>query len=145
MSDALVSLGLVVGGIIISYTNWFWLDPVLSIAIAVTILIGTWSLLKDSIRLSLDGVPKEIDIEEIKKAAGKVKGVEEIHHIHVWAMSTTENAMTGHVVIKNTSGKKYMNAIKEQIRHQLEHMNIQHITLKLNLLMIIAKFKNEIR
>jgi cobalt-zinc-cadmium efflux system protein len=130
MSDALVSLGLLFGGIIIFYTNWFWLDPVLSILIAIIILAGTWGLLKDSLRLSLDGVPKDIDLEEIKRAAYKVNGVDEIHHIHVWAMSTTENAMTGHIVIENHISMERINEIKEQIRHELKHMNIQHITLE---------------
>src|SRR5437763_3204498 len=88
MADAMVSAGLVVGGIIISFTHWFWLDPVLSIIIAIVILVSTWSLLKESLRLSLDGVPKDIDLEEIKKEAFKVEGIQNIHHIHVWALST---------------------------------------------------------
>src|SRR4029077_16977509 len=64
MSDALVSAALVVGGIVISFTQWYWLDPVLGIMVAIVILVSTWNLLKDSLRLSLDGVPKEINIEE---------------------------------------------------------------------------------
>lgn len=130
MSDAFVSAGLVVGGVIIFYTNWFWLDPVLSIVIAIIILFGTWSLLKDSLRLSLDGVPKDIHLEKIKKEAVKIQGIKDIHHIHVWAMSTTENAMTGHLVVEGSADKNQIKAINNKFKHELLHMNIQHVTLE---------------
>lgn len=127
MSDAVVSAGIVVGGIVISYTGWYWMDPVLSIAIVLIIVAGTWSLLKESLRLSLDGVPKDIDLEQIKKAAMKLDGVEDIHHIHVWAMSTTENAMTAHMVITKPEKEE---KIKSAFRHSMEHLNIQHLTIE---------------
>ncbi|MEJ7683146.1 MAG: cation diffusion facilitator family transporter [Segetibacter sp.] len=130
MSDAMVSAGLVIGGIIISYTNWFWLDPVLSIIIAAVILLSTWSLLQDSLRLSLDGVPKDIDLEQIKKEAFKIEGIKNIHHIHVWAISTNENAMTGHVVVDTYVNKNQVSAIKDNLKHRLQHMNIQHMTIE---------------
>ncbi len=130
MMDALVSAGIVVAGIIISYTNWYWLDPVVSIIIALIILFGTWSLLKDSLRLSLDGVPKDIDLEQIKAESLKVNGIKDIHHIHVWAMSTTENAMTGHLVLNNNLNKHQVTLIKDAVKHELQHLNIQHITLE---------------
>ena len=99
MSDAIVSLGLVAGGIVIFYTNWFWIDSALSILIAIVILFSTWRLLRSSLRLSLDGVPENIHIDDIKATAMKVKGVKDLHHIHIWAISTTENAMTAHLVL----------------------------------------------
>lgn len=130
MSDAVVSAGIVVSGIVIFYTHWYWLDPVLSIAIAITILLGTWSLLKESLRLSLDGVPKDINLEEIKNASRNVEGVQNIHHVHVWAMSTTENAMTGHIVLNRNTDTKTTGIIKDKIKHALQHLNIQHVTLE---------------
>ena len=130
MSDALVSAGLVVGGIIISYTHWFWLDPALSIVIAIVILIATWSLLIDSLRLSLDAVPEDIDIEEIKKEALKINGVKGIHHIHDWAISTTENAMTGHIVVESAADKQAIKLINDQLKHELLHLNIHHATIE---------------
>jgi len=90
LSDAVVSAALVVGGIVISYTNWYWLDPALGILVGVVILYSTWGLLKDSLRLSMDGVPAGIDLNKISEEALKIKGVHAVHHIHVWAMSTTE-------------------------------------------------------
>ena len=130
MADAMVSAGLVVGGIIISFTHWFWLDPVLSIIIAIVILVSTWSLLKESLRLSLDGVPKDIDLEEIKKEAFKVEGIQNIHHIHVWALSTNENALTCHVVVDADINKNQVKAIKDYLKHRFQHMNIQHMTIE---------------
>lgn len=128
MSDALVSAAMVIGGIMIAFTHWFWLDPVLGITVAIVILVGTWRLLQDSLRLSLDGVPRDINLEEVKQAALKVKGVKDVHHVHVWAMSTTENAMTAHFILENGVTAEKEKEIKHELRHQMEHMNINHLT-----------------
>jgi len=130
MSDAVVSLGLVIGGIIISYTHWFWIDSVLSVIIAVVILLSTWSLLKDSLRLSLDGVPENIYLTELKAMALKIDGIKDFHHIHVWAISTTENALTAHIVLQQNISLEQEQQIKNELKHQFEHKNIHHITLE---------------
>jgi cobalt-zinc-cadmium efflux system protein len=96
----------------------------------VVILIGTWGLLKESLKLSLDGVPKDIDIQKIKNKAEKIEGIKNLHHIHVWAMSTTENALTAHLVIDKSKAPDQITAIKNELKHTLQHMNIQHITLE---------------
>ena len=97
MSDALVSVGVVAGGILITYTGWYWVDPAIGLIIMVVILVGTWSLLTESFRLSVDAVPPDINIQEIKDIITSQKNIVEAHHIHVWALSTTENALTAHV------------------------------------------------
>ena len=130
MSDALVSLALVIGGIIILYTNFYWIDAVLSIIVAITILFSTWNLLKDSLRLSLDGVPVEMNLQQVKDAAKKIDGVLDIHHIHLWGMSTTENALTAHIIIDENKSLTDSERIKHKLKHELEHLNIQHITLE---------------
>lgn len=130
MADAAVSAGIVVGGIVIIYTKWFWLDPVISIVIAIVILSSTTSLLKDSLRLSLDGVPKDIDLEEIKKEALSIAGVRGVHHVHIWALSTSENAMTGHLVLDPKLANKEVKTIKDELKHRLQHLNIQHHTIE---------------
>ena len=130
MSDAVVSLGLVIGGIVISYTSWYWLDPLLSIVVAGIILIGTVSLLKESLRLSLDGVPKGIKLDSIKNAALKIRGIKDIHHVHVWAISTTENAMTAHVVLNEETNNEQEQSIKNILRHEMEHQQITHLTIE---------------
>lgn len=130
MSDAFVSAGIVLGGIIIFYTNWFWIDNILSIVIALIILLSTWKLLKESLRLSLDGVPENIRMDDIKAMALNVNGVMNIHHIHIWAISSTENAMTAHLVLTKNVTQDQEQKIKHILKHELEHKNIQHITLE---------------
>jgi cobalt-zinc-cadmium efflux system protein len=130
ISDAVVSAALVVGGIIIVYTNWYWIDPLLGILVAVVIVFTTWGLLRDSLRLSLDAVPQSIDLRAVQKKKKKISGVQDFHHIHIWALSTTENALTGHVVLKREIGIEAQEKIKNDIKHELLHFNIQHVTLE---------------
>ena len=130
LSDALVSAALVIGGIIILYTNWYWVDPVMGILVAVVIVVSTWNMLRDSLRLSLDAVPQGIDLRKVKAAIEKIPGVADFHHIHIWALSTTENALTGHVVLNKEIAIAGQEKIKQEIKHQLLHMNIRHVTLE---------------
>ena len=130
ISDAAVSAALVIGGIIIIYTKWYWIDPLLGILVAVMIVFSTWGLLRDSLRLSLDAVPQGIDLRAVQAAIEKIAGVRDFHHIHIWALSTTENALTGHVVLKREIGMEEQEKIKKEIKHLLLHLNIQHVTLE---------------
>ena len=98
VADAVVSLGVVLSALAVLYTGWQWIDPLVSIAIAVVIVVGTWSLLKDSINLALDAVPSTIDRPAIETYLEALPGVSEIHDLHIWAMSTTEVALTVHLV-----------------------------------------------
>lgn len=127
--DAIVSFGVVISGIIIYFTNFYWIDSVVSLIIAIVILKGTWSLLKDSLRLEMDGVPKEMDLDKIKASLLKAKGVIDVHHMHVWALSTTENALTAHIVIDPEFVSSFDN-IKHDLRHRLEHLDIIHSTFE---------------
>lgn len=129
-SDAVVSVGLVVGGIIIYYTHLYWIDPVLSLIVCSVIIVSTWRLLTDSLRLSLDGVPDDISIDDIKTTALNVPGIDNIHHIHVWAISTVENALTAHILISGQMNYEQEENIKSEFRHQLLHKKIQHVTLE---------------
>ena len=130
MSDALVSMGLVFGGIIMYYTGLYWIDPLLSIIICIVILASTWSLLKDSLKLSLDGVPEGIKMEEVTTKVKQIKGVLDFHHVHIWAISTTENALTGHLVVSSNTSNDTINTIKHELKHQLEHLEIHHVTIE---------------
>lgn len=127
--DAIVSFGVVVSGLIIYFTNLYWIDSVVSLIIAIVILRGTWSLLKDSLRLEMDGVPKKMDLEKIKSELLKGKGVVDVHHMHVWALSTTENALTAHIVIDPAFLPTFDN-LKKDLRHRLEHLDISHSTFE---------------
>jgi cobalt-zinc-cadmium efflux system protein len=131
ISDAIVSAGLVIGGIIIYYTGLYRIDSLLSIVIAVVILLSTWHLLKASLRLSLDGVPEGIDLTKVKNNVSKINGVRDFHHIHIWAISTTENALTGHIVVEKNIDMNSIEKIKHNVKHELEHLNINHATLEI--------------
>jgi len=126
-ADTLVSVGVLVSGIVISYTGWYVIDPIIGIAVAVVILISTWNLLHESVRLSLDGVPISINSEDIKEIISEIPEVISIHHLHIWAISTTENAMTAHIVIPNLDE---MEALKTRIKNRLQEAGITHITLE---------------
>ncbi len=129
-ADALVSLGVVIAGIVINYTGWVWLDPVIGLVVAAVILGSTWQLLNDSLRLSLDGVPSDIDLDDVLTDLRSVTGVQNVHHVHVWAMSTSENALTAHLVLAPDLTDEQVSALKHDARHRLEHRNISHATLE---------------
>jgi cobalt-zinc-cadmium efflux system protein len=127
--DAVVSFGVVISGIIIYFTGLYWIDSVVSLIIAIVILKGTWSLLIASLRLEMDGVPREMDLKKIKAELLKGKGVVDIHHMHVWALSTTDNALTAHVVIDPAHVSSF-DSIKLDLRHRLAHLDISHSTFE---------------
>lgn len=126
-ADTLVSVGVLVSGIVISYTGWYVLDPIIGITVAVVILVSTWNLLHESVRLSLDGVPVSINSADIKEIISEIPEVISIHHLHIWAISTTENAMTAHIVIPNLNE---MEALKTRIKNKLQEAGISHVTLE---------------
>jgi cobalt-zinc-cadmium efflux system protein len=128
MTDALVSLGVVVSGLVVLATGWLWLDPAVSVTIALVIVVGTWSLLRDSINLALDAVPANIDRTAIQSYLLGLPGVSEVHDLHIWAMSTTEVAMTAHLV---RPGAGLDDQLLMQACHELAHrFGIGHATLQ---------------
>lgn len=126
-ADALVSVGVLVSGLVISWTGWVIVDPIVGLVVAAVIVASVWSLTRDSLRLSLDGVPEGIRIDEVERAMVAVAGVEAVHHIHVWAISTTENALTAHVVLADLL---HMETVKQQLKARLEESGIHHATLE---------------
>jgi cobalt-zinc-cadmium efflux system protein len=131
LADAMVSVGVVIGGIVIAYTGWYWLDPAIGLAIMVIILISTWSLLTDSFKMSVDAVPAGIDLEEITRVILSVKHIVNVHHIHIWPLSTTENALTAHIIIDHSLPFDEKLKVIQQLKHELMHHNIHHSTIEL--------------
>lgn len=130
LADAVVSVAVVAAGIVIVYTHWYWLDTAVSLVVLAIILISTWSLLTDSLRLSLDAVPRNVDADEVQQAMEGVPGVQSVSHIHIWAMSTTENALTAHVLLSKNGADQF--AIVAAIRHELKHHKVQHATIEVD-------------
>jgi len=98
MADAAVSIGVVISGAAILVTGWSMIDPLVSMVIVVVILLGTWGLLKDSVGLAMDGVPSAVALDTLRDELCALPGVREVHHLHVWGLSTTESALTAHLV-----------------------------------------------
>lgn len=126
-ADALVSVGVVVSGIIIHFTGWYIIDPIIGICIAIVIGLSTKSLLRESMRMSLDAVPEGIDYEKVKTAIAGIDGVRNVHHLHIWPLSTTITAMTTHVIIDNPA---MMDKVINDIRMKMQQMGIGHSTIE---------------
>jgi len=127
-ADALVSLGVVIAGAMFVWTGWTWLDPAISLMIAVVILVGTWDILRQSLHLSLDGVPASVELSSVKSYLSALPAVSEVHDLHVWAMSTSEIAMTVHLVVcDGHPGDEFLHRVAEELRHDfaIEHATIQ--------------------
>ncbi|PTN04469.1 cobalt-zinc-cadmium efflux system protein [Mangrovibacterium marinum] len=127
-ADAGVSLGVVVAGLLINLTGKQWIDPVTSFLIIAVIVWGTWRLFTDSVDLALDAVPKHINLEKVREFLLAQKGVENIHDLHIWAMSTTKVALTAHLIIPEGINDNFIG----DLQHELEHeFGINHTTLQI--------------
>ncbi len=127
-ADAAVSLAVVIGAGVIALTSLYWIDPALSLLIAAVIVIGTWSLLRDSVDLALDAAPKGMDVEAVRAWLLARPGVTEVHDLHIWAMSTTETALTAHVTRPlNDDGDAFLHATSEGLAAKF---SIGHATLQ---------------
>ncbi len=131
MADTIVSLGVIVSGLLIVWTGWNIIDPIIGVIIAIIIIISTWNLLKESLRLTLDAVPEMINLNKISQCMQTCSGVLSIHHLHVWALSTTEIALTAHIVLEGVPDINAQEQIKNDIKQRLYHEGIKHITLEM--------------
>ncbi len=128
MADALIAVGVVIAGIIILFTGWVWLDPVIGLLIVGVILFGTWGLLRDSVRLILDAIPHHIDQPGVEDFLHGIEGVQAIHDLHIWGLSTKEIALTAHLVMPV---KQLSDADFKTINATLKNkFRIDHVTLQ---------------
>jgi len=128
-ADALVSLGVVIGGVLYLWQGWAWLDPVLGLLIAVLIVAGTWGLLRQSLHLLFDGVPEHIDLHAVHAWLGEQPGVAQVEDLHVWAMSTTQVALTAHLVMPaGHPGDAFLRTAAQELQRRF---GIGHVTLQI--------------
>jgi cobalt-zinc-cadmium efflux system protein len=128
LADAAVSLGVVVTGALLLYTGWAWLDPVASLLISAVVLYGTWKLLREALDLALDAVPEGVDVEQVRTYLASLPDVREVHDLHIWAMSTTETALTAHLVMPQTACSPAI--IGDAVRELDTKFRIHHATLQ---------------
>ena len=127
-ADALVSAGVVVAGGLALAFGWLWLDPVVSLLIAAVIVVGTWSLFRQSLHLLFDGVPDEVDLHAVQALLEGLPGVARVHDLHIWAMGTSEIAMTAHLVMpEGHADDAFLQRATEQLHDRFE---IEHVTLQ---------------
>jgi len=127
-ADAGVSLGVVLAGFAIIYTGWAWLDPLVSLVIVAVIFIGTWGLLRDSVNLALDAVPEGVNIKDVQSYLNDLPKCVEVHDLHIWGMSTTETALTAHLVMNNPVCDDALLARTAKDLH--DKFGIEHATLQ---------------
>ncbi|WP_338868771.1 cation diffusion facilitator family transporter [Myxococcus stipitatus] len=128
-ADAGVSLAVVLAGALIYFTGWLWMDPVVTLLIAALIFFSTWGLLKDSVNLALHAVPENIDMTAVRERLSKAPGVAQVHDLHVWAMSTTEAALTAHLVVRDAQvNDQLVSQLKKRLH---DEFGIHHVTLQL--------------
>ncbi|MDL2409807.1 cation diffusion facilitator family transporter [Rhizobium calliandrae] len=128
-ADALVSLGVVGGGLIILVTGWAWVDPLMTLVISIVIVRGTWSLLTGAVSMSLGAVPPNVDLMRLRAFLHELPGVADVHDLHVWSLSTTETAMTCHLVLPDGHpGDAFIERVADEIRNRFE---IGHATLQI--------------
>ena len=128
-SDALVSAGVVVAGLVIVLTGWLWLDPAVSLLINAVIIWGTWSLLRESFAMSLAAVPAHVAMDEVKSFLAAQPGVKSVHDLHIWSMSTTETALTCHLVMaEGHPGDAFLHDMAEKLEHRFK---INHPTVQI--------------
>jgi len=129
VADAAVSAGVVIAGLVVWRTGWTWVDPVTSIVVSAVILVGTWRLLREALNLLLDAVPAHVDPAEVEAYLGTLPGVCEVHDLHVWSMSTTEVALTVHLVLPwPSAAPAFLASLHEDLEHRF---GIHHITVQL--------------
>jgi cobalt-zinc-cadmium efflux system protein len=131
IADAAVSAGVVVAGLAIPYTGWVWLDPLTSLVIVGVIVWGTWGLLRDSLAMSVNAVPSKIEPQAVRRYLETCSGVSSVHDLHIWAMSTTESALTAHLVFPaGHPGDEFLLRAASELRHRF---GIDHTTLQIEI------------
>lgn len=131
MGDALISIGVVVAGVLIVYTGWMWLDPVFGLLIVTIILYGTWGLLRDSVSLILDAIPRHINQQAVEDFLREIPGVTAVHDLHIWGLSTKEIALTAHLIMPKDAltDADYRN-INETLKNKFR---IGHVTIQVEM------------
>ncbi|MET3034979.1 cation diffusion facilitator family transporter [Chryseobacterium sp. NRRL B-14859] len=129
LSDMLTSIGVMIAGVIMLTTGWYYADPLISAAIGLLIFPRTWRLLKEAINVLLEGTPKEVDIHELRKSLEQIRGVKNVHDLHVWSLTSGVNAMSAHIIKDELSSQNQL--LKTLTETTTQHFKISHTTFQI--------------
>lgn len=130
LGDAAASAGVIVGGIIILFTHWYLIDPILSVLIALLISLGAWRIVRQTVVILMEGTPKDVDVSKVVEAVLSVPGVHNVHDLHVWTITSGKNAMSCHIALGGSTTISESQATLQEIEHRLAHLNILHVTVQ---------------
>lgn len=131
LGDLLGSVGAIIAALLIMFFNWGWADPLASVIVAVLVLISGWRVTKDAIHVLMEGTPKNVDLDEIIKLMENVQGIMSIHDLHVWSITSGQNALSCHAVVDGDLSVKEGQKLLRTIEHDLEHKGIGHVTIQM--------------
>jgi cobalt-zinc-cadmium efflux system protein len=131
IGDAVASAGVILGGIIILFTGWYIVDPILSVLIAFLVAFGAWKIVKQTVGILMEGTPKGISMEEVAEKIRSVEGVLNVHDLHIWSITSGKNALSCHVVLKHELNFEDSQTILRDIEHTLIHLGIGHVTIQM--------------
>ncbi|WP_407268597.1 cation diffusion facilitator family transporter [Radiobacillus sp. PE A8.2] len=131
IGDLLGSVGAIIAAILIMIFGWAWADPLASVIVALLVLISGWRVSKDAVHVLMEGTPKNIEIEDIITSMEKVPGIKSIHDLHIWSITSGQNALSCHAVVEENLTVKDSQAILRKIEHDLEHQGIGHVTIQM--------------
>lgn len=129
LSDMLTSIGVMVAGVIMLTTGWYYADPIISAVIGLLIFPRTWRLLKEAVNVLLEGTPKDVDIHQLRQSLEKIPGVESVHDLHVWSLTSSVNAMSAHIVKDKQTGQNHL--LKTLTDVTKENFKISHTTFQI--------------
>lgn len=130
LGDAAASAGVIVGGIIILFTNWYFVDPILSVLIALLIARGAWKIVKQTVGVLMEGTPANIEIPEVVKTITSISGIQQVHDLHVWTITSGRIALSCHAVVDGKMTVEDTQKLLQEAEHKLIHLGIGHVTIQ---------------
>lgn len=130
LGDAAASAGVIIGGIIIAFTHWYVIDPILSVLIALLIAVGAWRIVKQTVTVLMEGTPAGVEISKVADCILSVPGIQQVHDMHVWTITSGRNALSCHVVVDGHITVQESQKILQQVEHKLAHLGIGHVTIQ---------------
>jgi cobalt-zinc-cadmium efflux system protein len=131
VGDAAASVGVIIGGIIMYFSNWYLLDAIISVGIGFVIFWGSWRVVRESLHILLEGVPRDIDVHDVAETIREVEGVEEVHHVNIWTICSHINALSGHIVVPPSYGGERGGLLRKIEERLFERFHISHTTLQM--------------